>query len=64
MLLAESDRDSWSYPGWPSHIDHILVTNELFDLVDITLTIAFDGCFEDYFEIISDHRPVMIKLSK
>ncbi len=63
MLLAESDRNDWSYPGWPSHIDHILITNELFDLVDETLTLAFDDCFADYFAIISDHRPVMVKLS-
>jgi endonuclease/exonuclease/phosphatase family metal-dependent hydrolase len=63
MLLAESDIDNWSYPSWPSHIDHILITNELFDLVDETLILAFDDCFEKYFEIISDHRPLMIKIS-
>lgn len=64
MGLAMSDKDDWSYPGWPSHIDHILLTNELFDSVDETITLAYDDCFDKYFQMISDHRPVMVKLSK
>lgn len=64
MRLAMSDLDDWSYPSWPSHIDHILITNELFDFVEETVTLAYDNCYDKYFEIISDHRPVMIKLSK
>ncbi|SVC64913.1 uncharacterized protein METZ01_LOCUS317767, partial [marine metagenome] len=31
MDIAQGSSSSWSYPTWPSHIDHILITNELFD---------------------------------
>ena len=64
MDLAMSDKDNWSYPSWPSHIDHILITNELFSSEEETITLSFDTCYESYFEQVSDHRPVMIKLSK
>jgi len=64
MPLAMSNATDWSYPSWPSHIDHILISNELFDAEQETVTISFDSCDLEYFDIISDHRPVMIKLSK
>ena len=31
MEIAEGPEYNWSYPTWPSHLDHILITNELFD---------------------------------
>ena len=31
MDIAYSSSSNWSYPSWPSHLDHILLTNELFD---------------------------------
>jgi endonuclease/exonuclease/phosphatase family metal-dependent hydrolase len=64
MGLAMSDKDDWSYPSWPSHIDHILITNELFLHEKETVTLLFDSCYDSYFKQVSDHRPVMIKLSK
>lgn len=64
MGLAMSDKDDWSYPSWPSHIDHILITNELFLSEEETITLSFDSCYDSYFKQVSDHRPVMIKLSK
>ncbi|RLD59490.1 MAG: hypothetical protein DRI97_00910, partial [Bacteroidetes bacterium] len=32
--IAHGNESNWSYPSWPSHIDHILITNELFDLFE------------------------------
>ncbi|MBE0676353.1 MAG: endonuclease/exonuclease/phosphatase family protein [Bacteroidales bacterium] len=48
----------WSYPSWPSHIDHILVTDELFFRVDTTMTYKPEPCYPSYNTVISDHRPV------
>jgi len=68
--IAIGDNSEWSYPTWPSHLDHILLTNELFDEFEndssIVQTIKIDeyitGGWWGYEENISDHRPVAIKL--
>ena len=64
--IATSSNQFWSYPSWPSHIDHILITNELISNVFETKTILIDnsliGSFTTYNNYISDHRPVGIKL--
>ena len=68
MEVAEGSSADWSYPTWPSHIDHILVTNELFDeLENATIeTIKIDefmsGGWNQYENNISDHRPVALKI--
>lgn len=71
MGIAQSNSSDWSYPAWPSHLDHILITNELFNdfqnqdsdiqtqKIDQYLT---NGWYE-YSENVSDHRPVAIKLN-
>ena len=64
--VAFGPSSGWSYPNWPSHIDHILVTDELFNVLahpaSTTQTIAIDdhmpGGFSTYDNYISDHRPV------
>ena len=65
--IATSSNQFWSYPSWPSHIDHILITNELMSNVFETKTILIDnsliGSFTTYNNYISDHRPVGVKLS-
>ena len=65
--IAFSSNTNWSYPSWPSHLDHILITDELFDVLDNVETIKIDyfmdGGFSDYDYNISDHRPVAIKIS-
>ena len=33
LEIAQSNSSNWSYPSWPSHLDHILVTDELFQYV-------------------------------
>ena len=68
MEIAESSSADWSYPTWPSHLDHILITNELFDELDnsdiqtIKIDEYIDGGWNEYDQNISDHRPVAIKL--
>ena len=65
--IAQGSISDWSYPSWPSHIDHILITNELFGVFEIIETIRIDyfmdGGFNDYDQNISDHRPVAIKIA-
>ena len=70
MDLAYGSKANWSYPGWPSHLDHILITNELFDEFDnegssvqtIRLEEYFDNDWTEYENYISDHRPVGLRL--
>jgi endonuclease/exonuclease/phosphatase family metal-dependent hydrolase len=53
----------WSYPGWPSHLDHILISNELSDNLVDTKTLVIDDCLSGYLHNVSDHRPVMATFS-
>lgn len=66
MAIAEGSNLNWSYPKYPSHIDHILITNELFSAHFETKTVLYDtyldGRWTEYEEYISDHRPVAISL--
>jgi len=65
--IAEGNSTEWSFPSWPSHLDHILITNELFDnnsyIEVIRIDDFMDGGFSEYDYNISDHRPVALKLS-
>ena len=55
-------------PNWPSHLDHILVTNEIFSGFDsisvqtIKIDEYLEGGWSEYDQNISDHRPVAIKI--
>jgi endonuclease/exonuclease/phosphatase family metal-dependent hydrolase len=67
MELAQGPSAGWSFPNWPSHIDHLLV-NHFWDspYADYTvLTIAIEDHLEGgwwaYDENMSDHRPVGIR---
>lgn len=66
MAIAEGNSLYWSYPSWPSQIDHILITNELFAEHIETKTVLYDtyldGRWTEYEEYISDHRPVAVTL--
>ena len=61
----------WSYPTWPSHLDHVFITNELFndfegDGAEIKVMKIEDdmaGGWWEYENNISDHRPVAIKFT-
>ena len=66
MPIAQSPSEYWSYPSFPSHIDHIIITNELFNNHISTSTILIENALpnlSDYNNYISDHRPVGVKLS-
>ncbi len=74
MEIAQGSPNYFSYPTWPSHIDHILITNELFNYVSEIQTVLIDHNdlnndgdidyedWETYDDYISDHRPVHISL--
>ena len=67
LIIAQGNSSDWSFPNWPSHLDHILITNELFDGLDSieVKTIKIDdyiyGGWDEYDQNISDHRPVAMK---
>lgn len=70
MSIALGNQTDWSYPTYPSHIDHILISNELFDefrkagsLVKTIKAEEFlpEG-WNEYAVSITDHRPVALKL--
>lgn len=66
MAVAQSDSEYWSYESWPSHLDHILITNELFEHTPNATTIQLDDYFSPtsyYKDSISDHLPVGINIS-
>ena len=69
MGIAEGDNTGWSFPSYPSHLDHILISGELFaglehedsNVVSLPVDeIFFDG-WRDYERTVSDHRPVALK---
>jgi len=69
MEIAEGNSNDWSYPTWPSHLDHILITNELFSAYNENAStcevIMLDDYFSSWYQYesnVSDHRPVGIKL--
>lgn len=70
MYIAQQSSSNWSFPSWPSHLDHILISNELIDDFEnsynnaqtILIDNYFANGFNGYDNCISDHRPVGIKL--
>lgn len=62
MEIALASAAWWSYPSWPSHIDHIIISDELFPRLDEARVFMPDACYSFYPDVISDHRPVYISL--
>lgn len=68
--IAEGPSANWSFPSWPSHLDHILISNELFtdfnhpatSVSTIRIDDYLPNGFSDYDNDITDHRPVGLKL--
>jgi len=66
MEIAIGSQYSWSYPSYPSHLDHILITSELFDefakseseVKTIRIHDELEGGWNVYSTKISDHLPV------
>ena len=67
--ISEGASSGWSFPNWPSHLDHILITNELFDEYEQEDTVVevlkleeyIPGGWNAYDANITDHRPVALK---
>ena len=69
MIIAQGNSVYWSYPTWPSHLDHVLITNELFadfhnfnSLVSVIRIDDYMGSWSNYENNVSDHRPIGLKL--
>ena len=70
MTIAEGSSSGWSYPSWPSHLDHVLITDEMFNEMDnagsaievIKIDEYLSGGWSTYDTNISDHRPVGLKI--
>ena len=69
MDIALGPISNWSYPTWPSHLDHILITEPLFaDMLNegsVTETLLIDQYFDSWYDYdanVSDHRPVAIRI--
>jgi endonuclease/exonuclease/phosphatase family metal-dependent hydrolase len=71
MEVAKGTSANFSYPSYQSHLDHILITNELFSDYEnpktIVKTIRVDDYvsegWDEYDSNISDHRPVGISFA-
>jgi len=70
MDIAEGSSSQWSFPSWPSHLDHILINAQFFDEYNSgtaeVRTIQLDDCLTgglgEYRDDISDHLPVGFKV--
>lgn len=70
IKIAKGNNENWSYPSYPSHLDHILITNELFEefknisseIKTIKIDDYLNNGWDEYDYYISDHRPVAIKI--
>jgi endonuclease/exonuclease/phosphatase family metal-dependent hydrolase len=68
--IAEGPPSGWSFPNWPSHLDHILIYAPLFSAWDgpdaavrvMPLHQGLPFGWNDYDRNISDHLPVALKL--
>ena len=71
LPIAEGEGGRVSYPSWGSHIDHILITDELFGasekaeaLVEVVpLNTYLSGGMSAYYRDLSDHLPVLLRLT-
>ncbi|HPF71245.1 MAG TPA: endonuclease/exonuclease/phosphatase family protein, partial [Candidatus Krumholzibacteria bacterium] len=69
LAIAQDPDGLHSYPSYPSHIDHILVTPELFEACSapealtevVPIENGVSGGLSAYYLKISDHRPVVLR---
>lgn len=69
MGIATGASSGWSYPSWPSHLDHFLITDGLYDDMENPASscevIRIDSYFSSwsaYDNAITDHRPVGLRI--
>ena len=62
--IANGNSNDWSFPGWPSHLDHILMANQsnIFTATTLRLDDYIIGGWGKYDNYISDHRPVGVSI--
>ena len=67
--IANGSSANFSYPSYPSHIDHIVINDNILSNPNITYktqTLLVEnilpGGFSEYDSYVSDHRPVLINL--
>jgi endonuclease/exonuclease/phosphatase family metal-dependent hydrolase len=69
MQIAEGSQQYWSYPNWPSHLDHFIITNEFendindpaYHIETLLIEDYLANGFSAYENNMSDHRPVAIQ---
>lgn len=70
MGVAEGPGTGWSFPGYPSHLDHILINDPVFSAADgadalvqvVPLHTYFPRGLSEYDAYISDHLPVVLRV--
>ncbi len=69
MQIAQGNSNNWSYPSWPSHLDHILINSKLFvdfqnpnSSINVLRVDDYMGSWSNYDNNVSDHRPIGLKL--
>ena len=70
LAIAEDNTALWSYPGWPSHLDHVIISSPMFAAFEdpaatirvVPLHEFSSGGWGGYDRDISDHLPVAISL--
>ena len=69
MVIAEGSQQYWSYPNWPSHLDHFIITSEFendindpaYNIETLLIEDYLANGFSEYESNMSDHRPVAIQ---
>ncbi len=70
LAIANGSSSQWSYPNWPSHLDHIAITQPLFssfqspqaNCTTLLLENYLSNGWQEYDQNLSDHRPVALSL--
>lgn len=64
MAIASGSNANFSYQSsqYISHLDHVLITNELFTNLGEVRTVLFSTCESQYKTSVSDHYPVIMRL--
>jgi len=60
--IAQGPSNLWSFPSGPLQSDNFIITNELFDNQIEAGVLRIDDCYPEYFDVISNHRPVYISI--
>ena len=71
MGIAEGDRSGWSFPSYPSHLDHIVISSALFAgfehadswVLSFPVDEVFFEGWREYEHAVSDHRPVGLRIA-